>query len=520
MKFSSKYWIKPRYSLRKRIHLKLTPLLLALPYKFPKIKTKYFEFLRSVSEHQFGNEDWRYTRKPDDYLINLLMVGYSDIYFIEDFDSLSKKIIKAKNKHSRSWLKDSEGKNINGWLTDAKERTFSRGSTRIGNFNFKKENNIDWFDYISLELKQISPSIITLSILAYPSEKLKNNFLKIVETPALNELEFTRFSIFKQVLSYSESSGNFVKTNEISDLFLELNKEVTMFLRNNIGLGLAMYHPLPAVEVLSINKSLTDLTEFNEPLKGLSKSFFKNIGLNYSSTVYREKDDCFFIYDVRRENDYEYVRRQLLASTSDFLSSKTKNIDNVDSELRYHLSYYLFELLPVLAILNSHKYLEKQILKMRNKLSGDLNKLKFRQKAFKNMMRINLLDFQLRRMNEEYNNDHIQSYLFHNLNDTKRKEVKSSEEVSMVKDFEFIIQRNSRLNEKQLKVLQNYFKELLEYRTMSINYFLGWAVFALSLFVLLPERYKEKIISFIWIYLIKLYLIVINLLISIKEVIF
>ena len=117
--------------MRKRIHLKLTPLLLALPYKFPKIKTKYFEFLRSVSEHQFGNEDWRYTKKPDDYLINLLMVGYSDIYFIEDFDSLSKKIIKAKNKHSRSWLKDSEGKNINGWLSDAKERTFSRGSTKL-----------------------------------------------------------------------------------------------------------------------------------------------------------------------------------------------------------------------------------------------------------------------------------------------------------------------------------------------------------------------------------------------------
>ena len=90
---------------------------------------------------------------------------------------------------------------------------------------------------------------------------MKNNFIKIVGTPVLNELEFTRFSIFKQFLSYSEASGNFVKTNEISDLFLELNKEVTMFLRNNIGLGLAKYHPLPAVEVLSINKSLADLTK-------------------------------------------------------------------------------------------------------------------------------------------------------------------------------------------------------------------------------------------------------------------
>ena len=235
--------------------------------------------------------------------------------------------------------------------------------------------------------------------------------------------------------------------------------------------------------------------------------------------MYREKDDCFFLYDVRRENDYEYVRRQLLASTSDFLSSKTKNIDNVDSELRYHLSYYLFELLPVLAILNSHKYLERQILKMRNKLSGDLNKLKFRQKAFKNMMRINLLDFQLRRMNEEYNDDLIQSFLFENLNDTKRKEVKSSEEVSIVKDFKFIIQRNSRFNEKQLNILQTSFKDLLEYRMM-VNYFLGWAVFVLSLFVLLPERYKGKIILFVWLNLIQIYSVFINLLISIKEVIF
>jgi hypothetical protein len=486
-------WVKNRYSVRKRINLKLTSLSFFLSQKLPRIKLELFEFLRFVSEHRTDFDAFKNTTKPNSYLINLLMVGYSDIYFVEDFDSISRKIEKAQNKYNRNYIGIHDKNKIRGWFKDAKNKAFSVGTTRVAPFNFNKIFKESWFEYITLELKQLSPSIVTLSIVAHPSEKTKKKFQDILATPVKNEIEITKFSVFKGWLPYIERPSTFVKKNEFSDLFLELNKEVSMFLRKTIGFGLVNYGPLPEMEVISINTSLSDIASFNASENKFGNNYFENMGWHLNKTIYKESNDCFYLYDIQRDEDYGYIKKQLMASIPEYQLQKKIINDELEHSLKNHLSYYLFEFLPVLAVINSHKVLEKQILSFRNKLSIELKRLNFERNSFKNMIKVNLLHFELKRMNEELSDEWIQNWLFGDLSNTKRKDIQSSEEISIVKDFKRLIQRNLTFNEKQLQIVQTSFDEFLKYRSMSSNYFFGWTVFILSLVLLTPEDMRKEI---------------------------
>jgi hypothetical protein len=182
-----------------------------------------------------------------------------------------------------------------------------------------------------------------------------------------------------------------------------------------------------------------------------------------------------------------------MASIPEYQLQKKIINDELEHSLKNHLSYYLFEFLPVLAVINSHKVLEKQILSFRNKLSIELKRLNFERNSFKNMIKVNLLHFELKRMNEELSDEWIQNWLFGDLSNTKRKDIQSSEEISIVKDFKRLIQRNLTFNEKQLQIVQTSFDEFLKYRSMSSNYFFGWTVFILSLVLLTPEDMRKEI---------------------------
>lgn len=506
-------WPKLNYSFFKRTRLKYSLKILQwLKQKedicFNPLK-KLHRFAKwNLSTKIFGNINC-----PRDIKIKLLQLIYSEIYFIEDIDKLKNGISELfKYKLDKTPFFNEGG--LQSWFENAGTSPFGSNAASLGKFDLKKINpDIKYFKDLSITLKQISPSIFSLSFVLKPSKYFIDKYQKIIKNSEIYPYTY-EITLSGEIKYVNPNSPVFSRNRRLDELFLMANKEIVQLLRKYFDCGLAVSGPLPFIEVLTINQPIDILTNNkyygNDIKKNMRNSdFFRSIGFeNSDSFLY--SNNYLKISKSNREQYYLFEGYQVLVSELDFINNK-RNIEmydnNIDIAISQHLYYYTSNITTLLAIKRFVKNLEQQTINLRNELSSSLRlqsfgKIKIRsiKYAINKLIILNGFQFHHKRINSEINDKYIKSFLLGENKGLLRKYASIDDSEEFIDDLWFQIESTSQNNQARIKLLEKSFNKLRFYKFLKINHktqislkWLTWLLLITTILLLLPIEVRTEI---------------------------
>lgn len=420
-----KNWPSAKYSFPESLRYKMSEkFLMAVQGKDKLIGVKIPKNIVNLRDHWLQRGDREKTSCPDGLKIKTLQVAYGDLFFLEEFSRLQRGITHL-NRDCGDEIFGVKEKEIIEWFESAKRMSFGRAADKpFGYFyldRLKQPRCFRLTKMVSLEIKHFSPSMMALTIIVTPSEEFKRRFQLIISSNSLPIVDI-RFSIRFGTFLYSTSSPVFRRKRDIDNLFLEINKEITILMRKYFGVGLSKYGPLPSLEILLIDNSLDFISERGKAIKDdsfMRRAFWEGLGLDvFSGGVYSM--DSAKLYEIDRDRNYKVDTYQLLESVTDFTSSSVKEEDGGKKEeiILDHYRYFLPELCPMLALKQLFKVQEEEILCVRNNLAPVLSNQTFGTLSFRTLGRwisrlvnMNELHFRQQRAVSEMAEKFTETYL-------------------------------------------------------------------------------------------------------------
>jgi hypothetical protein len=164
--------IMKNMSRRKRtfwqtLRIKATKIILEYSVKIENPKLKFLESLKNHAEYRLYPHDYELIACPSDLEVELDQVGFSDLFFPEDFPKLQKGLNKLLSNYPSFPVGNKD--NLNEWFSEIyNSGSGGAKSINVGRISFKNQSNdrsIKWLQSANIHLNYIAPSFIILSII-------------------------------------------------------------------------------------------------------------------------------------------------------------------------------------------------------------------------------------------------------------------------------------------------------------------------------------------------------------------
>lgn len=458
---------------------------------------------------------------PSGLEITLAKIGFSDLFFPEEFVKLQYGLNRMLSDYP-SPLGSYDKNQLNEWFSSVQNSEYKAATINVGFllFNNKGSALSKSFQSANIQLKYIAPSYICLSALFKPSEKLTQKFNTLLKTIPCPQSEISGFGLRRGITSIKTTPALRTRKAELEKLFLEINKDVVLLFRQNLGVGLSQFGPLPCVEILSTNISLKEIPEDRYPQKASEAlkaccSLWESLGYPFELSLIYSKADWWKLYEVRRselfyQKSYSY---QILVSLVDY--EKPNYNQESHYSIEREVSYTTHGFLQPLALRHFYKVLESRILDLRtdlapslsNQTKGTINVRRLKSGISK-MIKLNGLYFQHLRLSTAAKEKTSLNYLYRGVEAISRIKYHEDDSGLLRNDFKYSIDQARRNCEEQLNLLRLSYEQVLSYKTTISNYRIQQATFLLSIVVailtvitIIPEKSRIGLIIDIWTWL-------------------
>ncbi|WP_414512371.1 hypothetical protein [Nostoc sp. PCC 9305] len=512
---------KPKRTFWQSLRIKATKRILEFSEKLENPKLKFLESLKHHAEYKLHPHDYELIASPSELEVELDRVGFSDLFFSEDFPKLQQGLNNLLSNYPSFSVGDKE--NLNQWFNDIyNSGAGGASSINVGTLSFKNRKNdksLTLIQSANIHLNYIAPSFIVLSIIVKPSNEFIRKFITLIKSVPSPQNEILDFSFKYGITSLSTLPPWGVRKVELEELFLEINRSIVVMFRKNFGVGLSAFGYLPCIEVIKTNISLREIPEKQHLLKTSNKfraccNFFESLGYPFKQNpIYRDSNWWIF-YEVDRselfyQNSHSY---QVLISLADY--DKSKCAFHKDSPSG-RINSTLHDLLSLLALEHFYEVFEDIIIDLKTEIEPDLSSqmqgkitLTRLKSAISKMVKINGLYFQHSRIWTGINEELFLSYVCQEAAVMSRKKHNENDSGLLRDDIKFRIDRIRKFCEQQLSILKLSYEQILTYKTITLNYRLQQATFWLSIAVafltivtLIPEEIRQHLFTNIWVWL-------------------
>ena len=262
----------PRYTKwRKQERLrKRSERLLDFAEHLPDWNIGSLQDLKFSAQVRHKRHDSMFVRCPPGITVTPAFLTFYDLYFTEDFNALEKGLIDllASGVISQPVFhspQDEIPELLHMWRTSLGGGAWHR----VGYTTFERYSRPpQTFRALSVDLILISPTCINLVASAFPSDSFLGRFSALISSEVEHTTIVHQFGIFSRRWRSTNLLPSKIRQNELEELFLDLNREVVILLREYIGRGWAAAGPLPSAHCFTythepdVNLNDRSLSEF------------------------------------------------------------------------------------------------------------------------------------------------------------------------------------------------------------------------------------------------------------------
>jgi hypothetical protein len=496
---------------RNRTQAAISELILRLLKNLPHTPITFLQNIKESSSVAFLNSERTTLQAPELLKVDIAWVGFSDIFFAEDFQQLQKGLNKLFEEYP-TYIKTNTMEHLNDWFKEiSKVENQVWKHTNVGMLTFKKHNMSDYFSGIHLGMHYCHPSVIILTVRGNISDTLKERFAKLTRSNPSPELRITKFNLFNAFIGWNRTPGNITRKREIDGFFMEINQSVVQVFRENLRSGLSRFGPIPMIEILETNLDFReaplkeDEYKYKAPAKIRHGLFFLE-SIGYPSTSYRTiytREPWWFLHAIDRTDSHysNHINYQIFVSNSMFQNEQKQ--DSTISATR-KIVYDIDSALFLMALQHFYTHLNTKATSTRRILESSFNgkRKRLNPRSMSHLMfamlELNDLDFKHKIVQRMISEHCILERILGEL-PVYRNIDKDSSKVSLVSDVKQYLKRENDSYEQQREVLKIFYETLISYRTTVGNYALQRSTFILSVAVLfltiltlLPEAQRSQ----------------------------
>lgn len=448
--------------------------------------------------HDVSNyrDEGRNVACPSDVELDFFGATFYDVVFVEDFSKLCEGLIALrKSIRSQAVGPYCEDDDIYQWFHDVRKPGKEKIFRDFGYFDLSKTKPRPLATRkLHITASLVCSSTIVLHLTATPTKIFQERFRTIIAQEVEVKVRLRRFSLFnRNNNTTTRSIPMSVRHEEVEDLLLEMNKDVTSFLRQYLQLGWSMSGPLPSVEQFLLKSGTCNQTS--------SRDFWHALEMSNSGDLHYEAPGVrVFSPSTFFKNRVTEPFRVLVAK-DDFLNSTTRQ--GFPSE-RIAVEHSLdrqcvFPLVDILALRECSQRLAKRIAFLHELLAGFLSRRNNRKlagisdirKAFAEMIRLNQLVFECHRIEMETSSDNLAD-LVERLSLFKRKVQGGREESGIGDEMAWQIKNLRKYASEHIAILKENYKETLAFNIQRFGFMMTVLGLFLALLQFVPQSTKQE----------------------------
>jgi hypothetical protein len=484
-------WIK---MIKKRKNT-MSESILRLLKNFPDTPIPFFQNMKDSSDDALcmrENLDIKILKAPDRLKVDIVQVGFSEIFFVEDFEQLQKGLNKLFKEFPAPVGTSNREEELNNWFEAISKAGPQSEYKILGNLSFKKNDVSAYFSGISLALYYYSPSVIILTMRGHSSGALKKRFSSLIRSSNKSELVIKKFGFSSGRISTKVTPGIRMRKQQLDEFFMEVNQAAIQILSRHLNSVLPRYGSIPMIEILETNLDFRQIPkegnyEHLQSSKEIESSllFLESIGypLGSRQTVYaREK--WWFLHEISRKDKRcsNYIDYQIFVSETMFSDEQTKNSSTSPTDkLRDKINAALLwtSLRQFYTHLNTRTASAKQVLES----SFGTRKKGFNRRnvsrSMSAILELNDLDFK-HKIIQKMLDDHCDVLEHFNAGAISRDLNEDPFKVLWVSDINSDLKRKGDSYEKQSSSLKIFYETLVSHETTLGNHELQSAANRLS----------------------------------------
>lgn len=487
MSLKSDDWPQLHPSFRRRLHIKISDLLLGFGGILSDRNSEWFKSLQHRAEREPYDTS---SSLPEDADVELEHLLYGDLYAVEDFEKLKYGIDQLFRDHE-SKLPTYRSRQWHEWVDQLKGQAGGWVRSNVGYLDLSDACTF----FSSCHVAAFgTEGYITLGLGFTPSDVCKDEFEKLLAEGGEFTTLLTLPNLFEPVsnlslLSWVRYSLGFRQEPRSSDLqrkidrlFLRCNREVADLLESYIGSGLALEKPLPSLEIISTDISRDQLLSHEEERergnsseRSLNNRFWTNIGQRHPPTN-PWRWEWGQLYRTRRSDEYNFRSHQMVVHRPDLVQLEDYRIGDREpgeGETRFGLALRAYlrdrtsRLGAVLAIREQFLRFRDRLIYMRNLLSPQLRTRSSKRLPLKVLWNgkevlagINAVHFSQKRLWSQVKDKRIRSWLFRAFRGAKRSGWNSEETVDFVDDWAEEVEALKSENQSRLERVESAYDKL------------------------------------------------------------
>lgn len=364
-----KNWCTNDVKLLSRVKESFSNFMLELAAQGKLPQWRFFDNLNSFAKRErFSFDNPVLPAELDLVPVEIL---YSDLYFVEDFDKLSKGMKKMLAQSKSRFITITDSEKVSSWIDEGK-KSLGGGWINAGWVDFRgmpKAIRPALLSEMHVQLIKLSPSIISIAYAATPSELFSSQFEKILREPAQSDLRVGRWHWRRGLVGWESRPARARKAKQFEDLFLSANAELVRVLRFFVQCGLAMKGPLKEVDVFCRGdwESQSDAENEGETLSRKVRDVMSAVG-HPGHKFFVFKNDWLEFYSIDRRSESQSCGYQIIVKRDSFNAMDRQRSAHEDLEhaIRSKLAFSYTELAPLISVEAFYRALLDNVFKVRD----------------------------------------------------------------------------------------------------------------------------------------------------------
>ena len=433
---------------------------------------------------------------PPGMTVSPAFLTFYDLYFTEDFSALERGLVDLLASGVRVqpvlWSPQDE---ITELLQTWRTRPGGGSWHRVGYMTFERCSwNPDTFRALSIDLIQISPTCINLVASAFPSDSFVDRFRKLISYDVEHTTIVHQFSILSRRWRSMNLLPSRIRQDELEELFLDLNREVVLLLRQYIGRGWAATGPLPSVHCFSYTHE-SDV----DPNDRSHFEFWRSLNLTRIPPLHYTNGSGVDVVPPHwlDKGTFTMPYRILVNSAEYLAASRTQHYASPEIALFYNLEdEFIHPLAPLLALREHCRRAVEATSAYRDRLSptiaskkGILATAQLIGQLMHVPPRLNSLRFSLARVTEST----VQQFLDHSGAMAFRRETRGDTDDGLL-STDLRLETNFLGNHvsEQLEVLRSAYHDLWNFCIQWILIIIGVISMFIAVAQFIPKRQEPK----------------------------
>ena len=234
----------------------MTEILFRVVERLPDWRIGSLPEMKFFAERRHEESLRMSVRCPPNIRIRPAFFSYYDLFFTEDFPALRRgatRLCSDYRGRSQPFISLPE--------SDFEElfRSWSRQSAggawkRVGHFPLDNRDDLFCIKSLSMDLILISPVCVMLQVSAFPRDAYVRRFRELISRDIQHTAIVHRFGVFSKKWHSGGVLPSIARQHELEELFLKLNREVVVILREYVGRGWSAKGPLPSFHVFALDQ--------------------------------------------------------------------------------------------------------------------------------------------------------------------------------------------------------------------------------------------------------------------------